>query len=109
MRISLCCDGDRSDFVRDVLKVNDRITWVVLKLAQKPTFRQRNILPNRADYLTWKYAFEKQWLFYQVWGRLMYDPAPKMTVFAHAFNKKYNIDFGDKLHRRHITWPIKCL
>ena len=23
---------------------------------------------------TWNYAFEKQWLFYTLWGRLLYDP-----------------------------------
>ncbi len=36
-----------------------------------------------------------------VWGRLLYDPATKDDVFAHAFNQKYTIDFGDKLMEAH--------
>ena len=25
-------------------------------------------------HVTWDYAFEKQWMFYMLWGRLLYDP-----------------------------------
>ena len=30
----------------------------------------------------WKYAFERQWLFYKLWGRLLYDPTTPDAVFA---------------------------
>lgn len=29
---------------------------------------------------TWQYAFEKQWLFYTAWGRLLYDSAARRRV-----------------------------
>ncbi len=38
---------------------------------------------------TWQYAFEKQWLFYSLWGRLLYDPATPDEVFARQFDDKY--------------------
>jgi hypothetical protein len=38
---------------------------------------------------TWDFAFEKQWLFYQLWGRLLYDPSTPNTVFESSFNKRY--------------------
>jgi len=49
------------------------------------------------DYITradgpqrnWKYAFERQWLFYMVWGRLLYDPSTPDDVFASAYEQRY--------------------
>ncbi len=42
---------------------------------------------------TWKYAFQKQWLFYHLWGRLTYNPSEKDSSFAMAIENRYpNID-----------------
>jgi hypothetical protein len=37
----------------------------------------------------WKYAFQRQWLFYSLWGRLLYNPATPDAVFKAAFVKRY--------------------
>jgi hypothetical protein len=37
----------------------------------------------------WKYAFERQWLFYKLWGRLLYDPATPDSIFADEFTRRY--------------------
>ncbi len=37
----------------------------------------------------WTYAFERQWLFYMLWGRLLYDPATPDSVFADEFSRRY--------------------
>jgi hypothetical protein len=37
----------------------------------------------------WKYAFQRQWLFYKIWGRLLYNPTTSDSVFEAAFRKKY--------------------
>ena len=39
--------------------------------------------------VAWKYAFERQWLFYKLWGRLLYDPATPDAVFAAEFTRRY--------------------
>ena len=42
---------------------------------------------------TWQYAFEKQWLFYYLWGRLTYNPDESDEMLARAFENRYgNID-----------------
>lgn len=46
---------------------------------------------------TWQYGFEKQWLFYKLWGRLLYDPETPDQVFEEAFNRKYGIRTGQLL------------
>jgi hypothetical protein len=37
----------------------------------------------------WKYAFERQWLFYKLWGRLLYDPATPDSTFEAEFTRRY--------------------
>lgn len=37
----------------------------------------------------WKYAFERQWLFYKLWGRLLYNPDTPDSVFADEFTRRY--------------------
>jgi len=37
----------------------------------------------------WNYAFEKQWLFYHLWGRLLYDPSLSDETLAKAYEKRY--------------------
>ena len=37
----------------------------------------------------WKYAFERQWLFYKLWGRLMYNPETPDAVFENEFVRRY--------------------
>lgn len=37
----------------------------------------------------WDYAFERQWLFYMLWGRLLYNPDTPNAVFEAAFTRRY--------------------
>lgn len=50
------------------------------------------------DPVDWKWAFERQWLFYKLWGRLLYDPATPDAVFQREFNRRYGAK-GDNLLR----------
>jgi hypothetical protein len=38
---------------------------------------------------TWRYAFEKQWLFYHLWGRLTYNPEESNETLARAYENRY--------------------
>jgi hypothetical protein len=42
----------------------------------------------------WKYAFERQWMFYKTWGRLLYNPATPNEVFKADFIQRYGKDGG---------------
>jgi hypothetical protein len=37
----------------------------------------------------WKYAFERQWLFYKLWGRLLYNPETPDALFKAEFTRRY--------------------
>ncbi len=42
-------------------------------------------LPNTS----YKYAFERQWMFYKLWGRLLYNPATSDNVFSDDFEMRF--------------------
>jgi hypothetical protein len=37
----------------------------------------------------WKFAYERQWLFYKLWGRLLYNPNTPDELFKNEFIHKY--------------------
>ncbi|GJM30048.1 MAG: hypothetical protein DHS20C17_26830 [Cyclobacteriaceae bacterium] len=45
-------------------------------------------MPNH-PHKTWKYAFEKQWLFYHLWGRLMFNPEETDQVLSQEISNRY--------------------
>ncbi|MEW9856402.1 glycoside hydrolase family 20 zincin-like fold domain-containing protein [Novosphingobium sp. M1R2S20] len=54
-----------------------------------------NYIPAK-DYFTvdgadvsWRYAFERQWLFYKLWGRLLYAPDTSDDLFRQDFVRRY--------------------
>lgn len=103
----------------DPLPSNYRIQWMVrnedffiLRWGQAD-FIRRHILQNKmeavngyfigsegyipaVDYAslptadrTWQYAFEKQWLFYSLWGRLLYNPHTPDAVFEDQLARRF--------------------
>ncbi|MGD1045803.1 MAG: glycoside hydrolase family 20 zincin-like fold domain-containing protein [Bacteroidota bacterium] len=42
----------------------------------------------------WKYAFQRQWLFYKLWGRLLYNPETPDDIFRAEFNRRYGKQAG---------------
>ncbi|SFD09839.1 hypothetical protein SAMN05216167_103304 [Spirosoma endophyticum] len=116
--------GKRDDGYWNPLPANYRVQWMIrnedffiLRWGQ-PDFIRRHIAQNTASYVngyfvgsegyipakdyshvdnahrTWTYAFEKQWLFYELWGRLLYDPTTPDAVFEASFAHRYGLKSG---------------
>lgn len=116
--------GKRDDGYWNSLPTNYRIQWMVrnedffiLRWGQ-PNFIRQHLAQNAAPYVngyfvgsegyipandyshvasahrTWDYAFEKQWLFYELWGRLLYDPATPDALFEASFARRYGLKSG---------------
>ncbi|MFC1761523.1 hypothetical protein ACFL6U_05550 [Planctomycetota bacterium] len=49
------------------------------------------------DHINWTYAWERQWLYYKQWGRLLYDPETTDDVFAIDFDSRYGGGVGSKM------------
>ncbi|HVS96802.1 MAG TPA: hypothetical protein VHE54_09960 [Puia sp.] len=46
-------------------------------------------VPGMIPRVDWKYAFQRQWLFYMLWGRLLYNPDTPDSVFRVEFVRRY--------------------
>lgn len=85
------------DFIRQHIALNGTADYVGGYFIGSETY-----IPA-LDYFTateepvdWKWAFERQWLFYKLWGRLLYDPETPDAVFQAEFNRRYG-EKGDNL------------
>src|SRR5690606_33473798 len=50
-----------------------------------------------SPHIHWDYAFQKHWLYYMLWGRLLYDPETTDDVFVQKLNQKLSISDGEVL------------
>jgi hypothetical protein len=111
--------GELDDRFWNPMPENYRIQWMVrnedffiLRWGQ-PDFIREHIQENSKPYVngyfigsegyipamdyshvvspikTWQYAFEKQWMFYKTWGRLLYDPSTPDDYFDNELVKRY--------------------
>ncbi len=78
------------DFIRKHIALNGQASYVGGYFIGSETY-----IPA-LDYFTkvknpvdWKWAFQRQWLFYKLWGRLLYDPDTPDAVFQNEFNRRY--------------------
>jgi hypothetical protein len=78
------------DFIRRHIALNGAQSYVGGYFVGSETY-----IPA-LDYFTavkapvqWKWAFQRQWLFYELWGRLLYDPKTPDAVFQAEFNRRY--------------------
>jgi hypothetical protein len=78
------------DFIREHVAHNAQAPYVGGYFVGSETY-----IPA-LDYFTaatepvrWRWAFERQWLFYKLWGRLLYDPQTPDAVFEAEFVRRY--------------------
>ncbi len=94
--------------------------FFILRWGQ-PDFVRQFVQNNQADYIggaiigsenyipaldfitadgphkTWHYAFERQWLFYAVWGHLLFEPTLPDARFAAMLGTRFGAGTGDDL------------
>ena len=78
------------DFIRQHIALNGRQDYVGGYFVGSETY-----IPA-LDYFTalkepvsWQWAFQRQWLFYKLWGRLLYDPKTPDALFQAEFTRRY--------------------
>lgn len=50
---------------------------------------RKRLFTKTGTKVDWKWAFERQWLFYKIWGRLLYNPATPDSKFQAEFLRRY--------------------
>lgn len=90
------------DFVRRFSKNNlNQSAMTGCIIGSECYIPAKDYFSNEIGQKLFKYAYERQWLWYSIWGRLLYDANTKDDLFAQQINKKFNINYGDELLK---TW-----
>jgi hypothetical protein len=85
------------DFIRKHIQVNNHEYVNGYFIGSEGFIPALDYSQKESPIKTWQYAFEKQWLFYKVWGRLLYDPETPDAVFAGAFETRYGRGVGEPM------------
>lgn len=85
------------DFIREHIKINkkDYVNGYFIGSEGYIPALDYSHLPTSDK--TWQYSFEKQWLFYKTWGRLLYDNDTPDSYFSSVFDNLYGRDTGTNL------------
>lgn len=85
------------DFIREHIALNGKDYVGGYFIGSEGYIPAKEYSHKPDEHVTWQYAFEKQWLFYKIWGRLLYDPQTPDEVFAAEFDRRYGNGVGSKL------------
>ncbi len=77
------------DFIRRHIAQNGTQPYVGGYFTGSETYIPALDYFTRLEHPQWRWAFERQWLFYKLWGRLLYDPATPDAVFQAEFKRRY--------------------
>lgn len=80
------------DFVRAHISTNNQSYMGGYMIGSETYIPAKDYFTKPDIAVNWKYAFERQWLFYKLWGRLLYNPYTPDTVFQAEFINRYGKD-----------------
>jgi hypothetical protein len=76
-------------FVRELITKNSH-SWSGGFIVGSETYiPAKDYFTKDSSNLSWQYAFERQWLFYKLWGRLLYSPSANDNIFQQEFMRRY--------------------
>ena len=84
------------DFIRAFMRYNSQ-PYIGGAIIGSETYIPAKDYITKDEYRTWDYAFERQWLFYSIWGNLLYDKDLPDDYFAESLADKFDLDDGSAL------------
>ncbi len=77
------------DFVRAHIAANNQSYVGGYFLGSETYIPAKDYFTAPGGPVDWRYAFERQWLFYKLWGRLLYNPDTPDATFRAEFVRRY--------------------
>jgi len=82
------------DFIRQHIEANTPAYVGGYMIGSETYIPAKDYFTKPGTAVNWKYAFERQWLFYKLWGRLLYNPATSDEIFRQEFIHRYGRNAG---------------
>ncbi len=89
-----CLRWGVADFIREHIKQNTPGYVGGYFIGSETYIPAKDYFTKPGFKVDWKYAFERQWLFYKLWGRLLYNPDTPDEVFKQEFIRRYGEEAG---------------
>jgi len=77
------------EFIREHIRLNHHSYVDGYFVGSEGYIPARDYSHKETPHKTWEYAFQKQWLFYHLWGRLLYNPDATDEILAGALELRY--------------------
>jgi hypothetical protein len=90
-------------FVRDFVQSNQAPHMGGALVGSEVFIPAKDYMSNEGRHRTWRYAFERNWLGWSVWGRLLHAPATSDDYFAAELGARFGATHGDDLQR---AWAL---
>jgi hypothetical protein len=85
-----------SDFIREFIKNNGQEYVGGCFLGSEIFTPALDFTSRPGPFKTWDYHFQRQWLWYAMWGRLMYNPETPDLIFEQMLANKYGKPVGNE-------------
>ena len=83
-----CLRWGQPDFIRQHIAQNDHDYTAGYFLGSECYIPALDYF-SKLGGVKWEYAFERQWYYYMLWGRLLYDSNTSDAIFEKEFTKRY--------------------
>ena len=97
------------DFVRDHINSNSPFYVGGYFIGSETYIPAKDYFTKPGMEGNWKYAFERQWLFYKIWGRLLYNTETPNAIFRNEFIRRFG-ESGTALYEAYTlsgTTPLR--
>ncbi len=84
-----CLRWGNADFIREHIAENTPDYVGGYLIGSETYIPAKDYFTKPGFSVDWKYAFQRQWLFYKLWGRLLYNPKTPDNVFRNEFIRRY--------------------
>lgn len=84
------------DFIREFIRLNSQAYAGGCFIGSECYIPAKDYI-TQEQHRRWDYAFQRQWLFYKVWGNLLFDPDTPDRVFARSLEGKFRGIDGTQL------------
>jgi hypothetical protein len=82
------------DFVREFIKNNGDSYVGGCFLGSEVFIPAMDFMSKEGSFKNWEYHFQRQWLWYASWGRLLYNPQTPDKIFEDLLTAKYKNNSG---------------
>ncbi|MDI1248793.1 MAG: hypothetical protein PSV13_08020 [Lacunisphaera sp.] len=85
------------DFIREFIANNGAPHVGGVLVGSECYIPAKDYITNTGRHKTWTWAFERQWLWYALWGRLLHNPATPDQTFERLLGARFGPEHGPDL------------